>query len=481
MVTNSDTTASGFEPGTFEGISFHFTEITELHRSATNILAKAKRHGRWWLLKSLRPEVANDPAYQEMLRKEYEFLMRAQHPGIVQAIGMEQVGDCKSPTTGTTDGMGMCIVMEYVEGVTLKEWIAGSAEVSSASNERAGQPRTQEAERILDELLDAVAYLHSLGIVHRDLKPSNILLTRGGLNVKLIDFGLADSDSYAVLKQQGGTSGYMSPEQATVATADVRNDIYSFGVIIRELPLKENYRSVWQRCLLPIADRYQNIGELQRAVEDVRRRSHRVRQALMAAAVMLAVIVAGTLLWMGGMAQSGPDQSLAIDSLRQELQHQKQMGQEQQQAFAQTQQTMEQNTTQALQQLHDSINLLTTANEQLSNELNREAKSREEALKALQERIKRSGIDRHTDTLTQWKYRLPDLSERVMAVNQFCYDYVEHRLPESLDEGQRERIRQAMLNEWQKWQKGVYALVKSTIPNPEGKVWPTPQNNVIGN
>ena len=473
MNMNSDSTASGFEPGTFEGISFHFTEITELQRSATNILAKAKRHGRWWLLKGLRPEVANDPAYQEMLRKEYEFLMRAQHPGIVQAIGMEQVG--------STDGMGMCIVMEYVEGVTLKEWIAGSTDVSSANNERAGRPRTQEAEGILDELLDAVAYLHSLGIVHRDLKPSNILLTRGGLNVKLIDFGLADSDSYAVLKQQGGTSGYISPEQATVASADVRNDIYSLGVIIRELPLKENYRSVWQQCLLPIADRYQNIGELKRAVESVRQRRQRLRQSLIAAAITLAVVAAGTLLWMGGMAQSGPDQSLAIDSLRQELQHQRQMGQEQQQAFAQTQQTMEQNTTQALQQLHDSINILTSANEQLSNELNREGLCREEGLKALQERIRRSGIDRHTDTLTQWKYRLPDLSERVMAVNQFCYDYVEHQLPETLDEGQRERIRQAMLSEWQKWQKKVYSLVKSTIPNPTGTVYPTPNNNVIGN
>lgn len=142
---------------------------------------------------------------------------------------------------------------------------------------------------------------------------------------------------------------------------------------------------------------------------------------------------------------------------------------------------MEQNTTQVLQQLHDSINILTSANEQLSNELNREALCREEGLKALQERIRRSGIDRHTDTLTQWKYRLPDLSERVMAVNQFCYDYVEHQLPETLDEGQRERIRQAMLSEWQKWQKKVYSFVKSTIPNPTGTVYPTPNNNVIGN
>ena len=141
---------------------------------------------------------------------------------------------------------------------------------------------------------------------------------------------------------------------------------------------------------------------------------------------------------------------------------------------------MEQNTTQALRQLHDSINLLTTANEELSNELNREARSKEEALKALQEQIKRSGVNRHTDTMTQWKYRLPDLSERVMEVNQFCYDYVEQRLPASLDEGQRERIRQAMLSEWQKWQKKVYSRVKSTIPNPTGTVYPTAKDKVIG-
>lgn len=470
MNMNSDSTASGFEPGSFEGISFHFTEITELHRSATNILAKAKRHGRWWLLKGLRPEVAADPAYQEMLRKEYELLMRVQHQGVVQAIGMEQV-----------TGLGICIVMEYVEGMMLKEWLAGNEDATSANS---SHPRHQEAERILDELLDAVAYLHSLGIVHRDLKPSNILLTRGGLNVKLIDFGLADSDSYAVLKHQGGTEGYMSPEQAAVVgdlqfRTDVRNDIYSLGAIIRELPLK-GYRNVWQQCLLPIADRYQNIGELQRAIENVRRHRQRWRQAFVAAVATLALAVGGTLLWMGGKAQSGPDQSLAIDSLRQELHHQRQMGQEQQRSFALTQQTMEENTTQALQQLHDSINILTSANEQLSNELNREALCREEGLKALQERIRRSGVNRHTDTLTEWKYRLPDLSERVMEVNQFCYDYVERQLPATLDEGQRERIRQAMLTEWQKWQKKVYSRVKSTIPNPQGKVWPSAKDNVIG-
>ena len=85
---------------------------------------------------------------------------------------------------------------------------------------------TDTQKKIAEELMDAVGYLHSKGIVHRDLKPENILITRNGEHLKLIDFGLADSDSYAILKQPAGTSGYMSPEQKVTAVADVRNDIY---------------------------------------------------------------------------------------------------------------------------------------------------------------------------------------------------------------------------------------------------------------
>lgn len=67
------------------------------------------------------------------------------------------------------------------------------------------------------------------------LKPSNVMITHNGGYVKLIDFGLADTDSHTILKQPAGTLSYMAPEQAQMAQADVRNDIYSLGVIMQEM------------------------------------------------------------------------------------------------------------------------------------------------------------------------------------------------------------------------------------------------------
>ena len=199
--------ASGYLTDSFEGIDRVFTDVQIVSTSATNVVAKAKRYGRWWMLKALQPEVREQSAFQLRLRKEMEILMQLQHPNIVTVVGMEQV-----------DSLGECLVMEYVDGDTLANWLRGKA----SRNER---------HRIAEELTDAVGYLHSKGVVHRDLKLENILITHNGNYVKLIDFGLADTDCHAVLKQPAGTLQYMSPEQAVVAEADVRNDNYSLGVI----------------------------------------------------------------------------------------------------------------------------------------------------------------------------------------------------------------------------------------------------------
>jgi Kae1-associated kinase Bud32 len=158
-----------------------------LNISDVNVVVKAKRYGRWWLLKGLRKEVAGEAGYQQRLRKELEILMQLQHPNVVSAVGLETVED-----------LGLCIVMEYVDGPTLKEWLEGN-------------PSRQLRLKVAHELIDAVAYIHTKGIVHRDLKPENIIITPNGSNVKLIDFGLADTDSHTILKQPAGTPHYMSP------------------------------------------------------------------------------------------------------------------------------------------------------------------------------------------------------------------------------------------------------------------------------
>ncbi|MBR3093490.1 MAG: serine/threonine protein kinase [Bacteroidaceae bacterium] len=250
MQEDYDSSASGYIQDTFEGISHTFTDVEILHTSDANIVAKAKRYGRWWLLKGLRQEVAAEQRYQQMLRKELEIMMQLQHPTIVTAVGLEDV-----------DGLGTCIVMEYVEGVTLSEWLKEHY-------------RLQTRRSVARELTDAVAYLHSKGIVHRDLKPQNILITANGNNVKVIDFGLADSDSYAVLKQPAGTHGYMAPEQTQASKPDVRNDIYSLGIILKQMKLGLGFRRIISRCTSPIHQRYQSVNELRRDCENEKRRLH---------------------------------------------------------------------------------------------------------------------------------------------------------------------------------------------------------------
>ena len=208
--------SSEFFVDPFEGIGREFSNISTLYAGKHTLLLRAQRYGRWFVLKTLNEDIADQAAYLQVLRKELEVLMQMQHPGVVQAVGLEQV-----------TGVGLCIIMEYIEGETLQQLLGGNEQLTLGERRRIGR-----------ELCDAVAYVHSQGIVHRDLKPENIMLTRSGRRVKLIDFGLADTDQHAVLKQPAGTLNYMAPEQASQLAPDVCNDIYSLGMILQELNLE---------------------------------------------------------------------------------------------------------------------------------------------------------------------------------------------------------------------------------------------------
>lgn len=213
----------------------HFTDFAEISCKGYNTLCKAKRYGKWWMLKGLKTEYRQDETYKNLLQKEFDILVSLQHPYVASAYSIEDI-----PERGT------CIVMEWIDGITLKEW----------NGERA------EGEAIFLQLLDAVKYIHTKQIVHRDLKPSNIMITHNGNHVKLIDFGLADADSYAILKQPAGTLGYISPEQATSRQADIRNDIYSLGCILETMQLGNEYSPIVKRCKSSIDKRYANVDEM---------------------------------------------------------------------------------------------------------------------------------------------------------------------------------------------------------------------------
>ena len=270
MQQDYDSSASGYLMDSFEGISRQFTDVEIISTSEVNMVAKGKRYGRWWLLKGLRKEIAREADYQQRLRKELEIMMQLQHPGVVTAVGLEDV-----------ESLGLCIVMEYVDGLTMKEWLQNKT-------------NRQQRRHVAMALCETVGYIHSKSIVHRDLKPENIMITHNGGNVKLIDFGLADADSYTILKQPAGTPGYMSPEQALTAVADVRNDIYSMGVVMQQMGLGYPYRPIINRCLAPLGERYETLGHL---ISDLRRVQTIKWLAWACGGLMVAVLIVLALLW----------------------------------------------------------------------------------------------------------------------------------------------------------------------------------------
>ncbi len=185
--------------------------------------------GRRIALKALKPEFADSEVHIDLLRKEYEIGVALYHAGIASTLGFQSF-----------EGIGQAIIMEYVDGITLRDYI-----------DRHGSVSKKEAMSIIEQICNALSYLHSHQLIHRDLKPSNIMLTHAGHYVKLIDFGLSDGTAFTDFKYAGGTRHYSAPEQLETGTDnDPRADIFSLGVIMREICPKAGggYRSTARRC-----------------------------------------------------------------------------------------------------------------------------------------------------------------------------------------------------------------------------------------
>ena len=239
-----------------------FSEMEEISVGGFNILIRAKRDGKWWVLKALAPDVRHNEVFRSLLHKEYDILSKIQHPGVVYVEGIEEV-----------DGYGECLVQEWIDGVTLDEWLS--------------TPHTRSQRRqVAHQLLEVMEYVHSQQVVHRDLKLSNIMVTRSGCVVKVIDFGLSDADYYVILKSPAGTEGYISPEQQRGGPTDVRNDIYSLGIILDKLQLGLSCRLSIGRCLCPLEARYPNVAALRHHILFLHR-------SLMAFWIVLGLLLVG--------------------------------------------------------------------------------------------------------------------------------------------------------------------------------------------
>lgn len=275
---------SGFVEAT--GRSLSITETSsqfiireELDSHGFCQLVIASKDGKWFVLKGLKQNYRNIALYQQLIRKEYDILSSLQHPHIAQCHGDADV-----------EGLGHCIVMEYIEGQSLREYL---------QKERLD---TQQILRIARQLADAIQYIHSIQIVHRDLKPENILITNNGQNVKLIDFGFSDTDSYHILKQPAGTRHYMAPEMLSKdAVSDMRADIFSFGKILAEMltthktskirwGVRGRLQKIADKCMMPIDQRIAHADELVQALNDIARHSGKWIPALAIAGFLLVII-----------------------------------------------------------------------------------------------------------------------------------------------------------------------------------------------
>ena len=167
-------------------------------------------------LKRIDPALASDETFLRRFRSEARALARIDSPHIVSVHALRK-----------TD-LGLLIVMEYVDGGTLKDRILGEGAMDLA-----------EAIPLIDHMLAALEDAHGAGVVHRDIKPHNIMLTQGG-HVKVTDFGLAKvhrpDDQKTVTQGVYGTLNYMSPEQVQgLGQVDPRSDIYSLGMTVYEM------------------------------------------------------------------------------------------------------------------------------------------------------------------------------------------------------------------------------------------------------
>lgn len=191
-----------------------FGGMSEVH------LARDLRLHRDVAIKVLRADLARDPSFYLRFRREAQNAAALNHPAIVAVY---DTGEAETPT-----GPLPYIVMEYVDGVTLRDIVHSEGPM----------PATRAIEVIADAC-QALNFSHQHGIIHRDVKPANIMISKTGA-VKVMDFGIARAiaDSGNSVTQTAaviGTAQYLSPEQARGDTVDSRSDVYSLGCVLYEI------------------------------------------------------------------------------------------------------------------------------------------------------------------------------------------------------------------------------------------------------
>ena len=232
-----------------------YSDPVLLSENSMTRLYRVSRDGKYFIIKTSKD---NTGRLNALVRREYEISIGLDCPYVVNVFTYEQ-----------DIVVGPGIIMEYVNGRTLSEFLKEN-------------PPMQLRRRVFGQLLEAVAYLHRKSIIHNDLKPENILITHSDNTIKLVDFGLSDDDAHYLSKTPGCTPEYASPELlAHSAPLDARSDIYSLGLLMRDI-FGGKYRYISGKALRKdAAKRYANVEQMHKAFK----RTHSI--PLVAAAVLL--------------------------------------------------------------------------------------------------------------------------------------------------------------------------------------------------
>lgn len=261
---NNDLSDSAFISS--EGVSSQWQDIRLLQSRRHSVLYRAKRYGRWFILKGLPAEQQHLTDCRRLQEKEFRLGIQLVHPNIVATYSLEDIPGC-----------GRCIVLEAVDGQTLDSWFAT-------------RPDKQKRLRVMMQLLDAVEYLHAWQLVHHDLKPGNILITHNGENLKLIDFGLSDTDDSA------------SPSQN-----DIQSDLCRLAdiIVLFRLPVS---RRIITKCR---QRKYRNISALRRDIVLYGKWLHAFP------VVVIVTILLGCIGWLGYTIQEQKAMQQALEQQKQ--------------------------------------------------------------------------------------------------------------------------------------------------------------------
>ncbi|GAA4688300.1 Stk1 family PASTA domain-containing Ser/Thr kinase [Pseudonocardia yuanmonensis] len=195
------------------GDTLGYGGMSEVHRGMDT------RLGRDVAIKVLRADLARDPQFQLRFRREAQNAAALNHPAIVAVY---DTGETQSEF-----GPLPYIVMEYVDGQTLREIVKTTGPLSQ-----------QRVIEVMADVCAALDFSHRHSIIHRDVKPANIMITRNGA-VKVMDFGIAralgEGQNVTQTAAVIGTAQYLSPEQARGEQVDARSDVYAAGCVLFEL------------------------------------------------------------------------------------------------------------------------------------------------------------------------------------------------------------------------------------------------------